>query len=462
MFNTTSLRRRLVLATAAAAALTVRTAPARAQPQPPLANWAEFAQSAAEGLIASDPHNSCNQQPFACSTYMSVCNWIDANSVETLADYAIATGDNLNGYLDYVADEATCWYLNGVGLPNTTPENPWNSVGFGGNVGYNDDALWWASAFIRLYDYYRNSNYLTYAENIFQTVSTWWGVPTPGTDCPSYGIPWRPENVGDGDSAQQENSITNELFLQTATALALRTCQTQAEPWCFLPGTQTKDPNMPNAEYAASGPAGGVQRTFVQWAATEWSWFQPTFMGFSTTYGQPIIYDHVTSPCSVDASSGLYTYNNGVIYGGLTGLAEIEAQWTGHTGGFPETYLTLAYNLASAVTGGQTPLTYTMPNLGPIMVEPNCTLSANCDEGTQIFKGIYLRYLGRLNEWQYLPNANVGNVGYGTPNQYSTFITNNAASAWTGTTERSPQIVSIFGNFCVGGALAVHGTSQES
>ena len=422
---TTNLGLRHAAAAGATAALVFQVAPASAQPAPPQANWTEFAQLAAYGLLAYDPHNSCNQQPYACASSLDICNWIDANTIETLADYAIATGDNLGGRLDVLAGEASCWYVNGVGLPNTTPENPWNSLPIDGDPGYNDDALWWANAFIRLYDYSNNTNYLTYAEQIFAGVSVWWNDSAPGSgvECPEYGIPWRPESSFDPN--QEVNSITNELFLQTATALAVRTCQTETEPWCFLPGTHTLDPNEPHAIYPVSGNGNGL--TFVQWAVKEWNWFNTHFM-YDDDYQGFLVADRLEYPCSPRAGT-VYTYNNGVIFGGLTGLAQIEAQWPGHTGASPQSYLDVAYGLASDITAGNTALTYSMPNLGPIVIEPACTLAANCDGGTQQFKGIFMRYLGRLNTWQTL---GIG-PSYGTPDQYDTFITNNAASLWTGT-----------------------------
>ena len=339
-----------------------------------------------------------------------------------------------------MGNQASCWYVNGQGYDlKNTPSDVWDHCGVPNKdctYGHNDDALWWALAFIRFYDYSRDTKYLEHAEKIFDEVSGYWGQAKNTTSGPQFcigpdgsqgGIAWLETKNAVDD--QQNNSITNELFLETAVRLHLRTCQTPDEPQCQL--------GFPHTLFANDNG-----RTYVQWANDELRWFEYFFLNPSNMTRDGLIQDQLTvtgsgtiagQPVACTAFNGPWTYNNGVIFGGLTDMAEAEARWPGHTlhANDVNAYLAEAYGLADKITNGSTRLTDESTLLSPIVIEPLCTVSSGCDTGNEPFKGIFMRYLGRLNEWAYSTVGESNGPSYGSPYRYTTFITNNAASLFS-------------------------------
>lgn len=141
--------------------------------------------------------------------------------------------------------------------------------------GWYDDEGWWALGWIDAYDLTGNAQYLQMAQTIFDDMIGGWDDTCGG------GIWWRRTRV-------YKNAIANELFLSVAAHLANR----------------TSDPSL-RAEY------GG-------WAEREWKWFQGSGM---------IEPDHLISDGLSDCRDNhrtKWTYNQGVILGGLAELSRMK------------------------------------------------------------------------------------------------------------------------------------------
>lgn len=268
-------------------------------------------------------------------------------------------GDDFNANTEAAATILQQWY-NGNGLYDTT--GWWNAANcieaienvifanndlqyltvltntFNRNSGgnflnfYYDDEGWWANAWIRAYDLTGNTNFLSMAKTIFADLTTGWSNTCGG------GIWWNKDTV-----QPYKNAIANELFLLTAIRLHQRT-----------PGD--------------AGPG-----SYFYWATNEWAWFKASGM----VNGQALINDGLNGSC-VNNGNTTWTYNQGVILGGLTDLYKV----TGDA-----TYLSQATAIANA----------TILNL----VDGNGILREPCEPGNcggdgPQFKGIFIRYLAYL------------------------------------------------------------------
>src|SRR5262249_7677686 len=138
-----------------------------------------------------------------------------------------------------------------------------------------DDEGWWALAWIRAYDLTRQTQYLDAAKTIFSDMSGGWDQTCNG------GIWW-------SKARSYKNAIANELFLAVAVRLHPRT-----------PG---------------DGGAGG----FLEWAQREWQWFNNSGM----INAENLVNDGLNGSC-VNNGSTAWTYNQGVLIGGLVDLAAV-------------------------------------------------------------------------------------------------------------------------------------------
>ena len=160
------------------------------------------------------------------------------------------------------------------------------------------------------------------------------GPSSPGTlaawdDSCGGGLRWHAKST-------YKNAITNELFVTLAALLHQRS------------------------------PGGG----YLTWAQRGWEWFSAR--GFIGPTG--LVNDGITLACQNNGAT-TWTYNQGVILGGLAALSEI----TGDRG-----YLTQGEAIAAAALRGLAP--------GGILAEP-CETGAACNEDQAQFKGIFVRYL---------------------------------------------------------------------
>jgi predicted alpha-1,6-mannanase (GH76 family) len=232
------------------------------------------------------------------------------------------SANGVTALVDFMAVTKTAAYT--PRLATTFAKN--KSASFLNN--FYDDEGWWALAWIRAYDLTHDADYLTTAKTIFADMAGGWDATCGG------GIWWSKDRT-------YKNAIANELFLKVAASLHNRT-----------PGD--------------AGPA-----SFVDWASREWAWFA----GSGMINGKSLVNDGLSS-CKNNGQPA-YTYNQGVVLGGLAELAKATGD---------KTVLTQARAIADA----------TMATL----VDDNGVLREPCEptcggDGTQ-FKGIFMRNLSEL------------------------------------------------------------------
>ena len=218
--------------------------------------------------------------------------------------------------------------------------------------GYYDDEGWWALTWINAYDLTRNGAYLSQAKGIFADMTGGWDGTCGG------GIWW-------SKARHYKNAIGNELFLQVAVALHDR-----------VPG----------------------DTFYANWAQREWAWFQASGM----ITGGHLVIDGLAA-CRPDLSSPTWTYNQGVLIGGLVALARMTAS---------QAPLAAAERIAHAVMGSQA--------LSPrgILRDP---CEPSCDEDQPLFKGIFMKNLKLLADQV----DQAGGVSY---RQY---LRHNARAVWS-------------------------------
>jgi predicted alpha-1,6-mannanase (GH76 family) len=288
-------------------------------------------------------------------------------------------GDDFNANTEAAATILQQWY-NGNGLYDTT--GWWNAANcleaienviaanndrqylavltntFNRNSGgnflndYYDDEGWWANAWIRAFDLTGNTNFLNMAKIIFTDLITGWD--TTNLVCPG-GVFWRKER-------DYKNAIPNELFLLAAIRLHQRT----------------------------PGDAGAG--SYLYWATNEWTWFKASGM----INAQNLVNDGL-SGCANNGQT-TWTYNQGVIIGGLTDL---------YKGTGDITYLNQATAIANATI-------VTLVDANGILREP---CEPNCGGDGPQFKGIFQRYLAYLYDVTRSPS-------------YYNFLYKNAHAVW--------------------------------
>jgi predicted alpha-1,6-mannanase (GH76 family) len=207
---------------------------------------------------------------------------------------------------------------------------------------------WWALGWIASYDLTGDAKYLNTAKDIFEDMTGGWTTPCNG------GIWWDKKKTSIA-------AISNELFLSVAAHLANRVGDSEKE------------------EYR-------------NWATMEWDWFS----GSGIINGDNVINDGIDQKTCKNDGKTVYTYNQGVILGGLAELAKATGD---------NKYTDAA---ASIAKGAMKVLTD-----DGILKEPG----TNLDEQGAQFKGVFVRGLAALNEK--------------APQQsYQDFLKTNADSAW--------------------------------
>jgi predicted alpha-1,6-mannanase (GH76 family) len=256
----------------------------------------------------------------------------------------------LDSIIDYMKTTGSRTYLNDVSTTFTKavneapPPTPGNFI----DTAY-DDTQWWALTWVDAYDLTRDPAYLQMAEKIQTYVTGAWQTTCGG------GVVWQTTNT-------YQNAVTNELFLELSARLYLET----------------------------------GQPTYLQWAQKELSWFNSSGMINSSN----LVNDGLTTTCQNNGQT-TWTYNQGVILGGLAALYQATHD---------QTFLTEAQKIANAAIS-------TLVTSNGILMDPcsgTCT-SQNPDQ-TQ-FKGIFMRNLEALYQV----------TGDQT---YLAFINKNASSVW--------------------------------
>ena len=191
-----------------------------------------------------------------------------------------------------------------------------------------DDNGWWALAWVAAYDLTGDRRYLAAAQAAFAHNLGGWDGTCGG------GLWWN-------EDRRYKNAITNELFLTLAALLSQRV------------------------------PADGHYR---DWALREWQWLRAS--GMIGPAG--LVNDGLTAGCANNGGT-TWTYNQGVILGGLAALHEM----TGDQG-----YLRQGEVIADAALRALT-------SRRGILAEP-CEPSG-CDGDQTQFKGIFVRYLHQFS-----------------------------------------------------------------
>jgi len=144
-------------------------------------------------------------------------------------------------------------------------------------------------------------------------------------------------------------------------------------------------------------------QSYLDWANEEWNWFRNSGMINS----QSLINDGLNPDCSNNKGT-TWTYNQGVILGGLVFLA----QATGDS-----SLLDIANSIATAA------ITHLVTS-SEILVEP---CEPNCGADGSQFKGIFVRNLGYLYRATNNP-------------RYADFIERNCDSIWNNNRDKSNNL----------------------
>jgi predicted alpha-1,6-mannanase (GH76 family) len=219
-----------------------------------------------------------------------------------------------------------------------------------------DDNGWWALAWLRAYDLTGDERFLAAARRIFADMVSGWDEVFGG------GLWWN-------RARRYKNAITNELFLAVAAGLHRR--------------------------------SPGRDGSYLDWALREWEWFGT--VGLVGPEG--LVNDGLTED-GANNGGPAYTYNQGVILGGLADLYEITGD---------DAYLRQGESIADAALQKLT---------GPpdaagsgVLTEPGeSDIMGRADDASQ-FKGIFVRNLCEF--YARVPRP-----------AYRDFILHNARSVW--------------------------------
>ena len=281
--------------------------------------------------------------------------WNSANAITVLVDYERESKSTQ--YDSVIANTFTA--------AQKTTEDKKPRAGFINK--YLDDEGWWALAWIDAYDLTHNKDYLAMSESIFADMASEWDDTCGG------GIWWSKDR-------KYKNAIANELFLSVAAHLANRA-------------------------------SGGRRKQYLDWGNRDWRWFAGTGM----INDKGLINDGLTITKEAGAPARCinngrttWTYNQGVVLGGLTELAAVDHD--------PSLRAT-AQKIALAAT---TQLT----DADGILHDP-CEPKCGAD-GVQ-FKGIFVRNLVSLDKAE--PQG-----------AYESFIDKNASTLWKDAQGRNFQL----------------------
>ncbi|KAF2116690.1 glycoside hydrolase [Lophiotrema nucula] len=217
---------------------------------------------------------------------------------------------------------------------------------------YYDDMGWWAMGWVASYDLTGDVKYLNTAKDIFEDMTGGWTTPCKG------GIWWDKKKTSIA-------AISNELFLSVAAHLANR---------------------VPAAE----------KENYRHWALAEWDWFSKS----GIINGDSVINDGIDQKSCKNDGKTVYTYNQGVILGGLSELAKATSNGV---------YIDAAKKIANGAINKL--------SSNGIFTE-TASKDGKLDEQGALFKGAFVRNLALL----------IGNAG-GVDN-FKSFLKKNADSAW--------------------------------
>jgi predicted alpha-1,6-mannanase (GH76 family) len=216
---------------------------------------------------------------------------------------------------------------------------------------YYDDQGWWALGWVGAYELTHEARYLEMAELISDDMAGGWDETCGG------GIWWKKPK-------QYKNAIANELFLSVAAKLASLTQDTDK------------------------------LARYLEWAQREWKWFEAS----GIINPDNLVNDGLDASCHNNRRN-TWTYNQGVILGGLTTLARVSGDTKP---------LEAAQSIALAAIARLTDLDGVLHD----SCEP-----ARCGNDAPQFKGIFSRNLAVLNSAAPAPG-------------FRAFLRRNAESIW--------------------------------
>ncbi|KAF2452940.1 glycoside hydrolase [Lineolata rhizophorae] len=286
--------------------------------------------------------------------------WNSANLVTMLADATIAdsTFDNTTSEIftnTFEKAQETNLEENRIDMvrrcvaPNCPGNAPVVVRPRGFINGFFDDEGWWALAWIRVYDLTGQQQWLDAASFIFNDMLS------TGYNATCGGIWWDRDHT-------QNAAIANELFLSVAAHLANR---------------------KPNGDF------------YRGWAVRQWDWFRNSGL----INGAGNINDGLNLDTCRNNNGTVWTYNQGVILGGLVELAAATGD---------DSHITTATSIASAAID-------TLADDNGI-IHDKYEDHADWEDG-HTFKGVFVRNLAALH-------AATGDAGF------SDFLTANADSVW--------------------------------
>lgn len=241
--------------------------------------------------------------------------WNSANALTAVIRYSRSTGDR--SHLGVAANTFTRAQRGFLPVQRRKP-------GFINE--FFDDSLWWALAWVAASDLTGEERYRTAARTIFAHCLSGWDDTCGG------GLWWN-------EKRNYKNAITNELFLTLAALLAIR-----------VPG----------------------DREYRDWALRAWDWLHAS--GMIGPSG--LVNDGLTAACANNGDT-TWTYNQGVILGGLAALHELTGD---------REYLRHGEGIADAALRS-------LVDASGILAEPGeARFVGRADDATQ-FKGIFVRYL---------------------------------------------------------------------
>ena len=264
--------------------------------------------------------------------------WNSGNALTAVIRYSQSTGDP--AYLDVIENTFTRAQRGFLKVQRRKP-------GFIND--FFDDNLWWALAWVSAYDLTRDERYRAAAQAIFAHSLSGWDDTCGG------GLWWNEKRT-------YKNAITNELFLTLAALLAVR-----------IPG----------------------QREYRDWALREWDWLH----GSGLIGPSGLINDGLSADCANNGGT-TWTYNQGVILGGLGALHELSSD---------QGYLRQGEVITDAALRSLT-------STDGILAEPGEAKASGQDRDLPQFKGIFVRYLHDFAQYRSKPEygafllANAGSV----------------------------------------------------
>jgi predicted alpha-1,6-mannanase (GH76 family) len=240
---------------------------------------------------------------------------------------------------------------------------------------YYDDEGWWALAWLKAYDKTKDTKFLETSEFLFEDMTGGWDQVVA-----NGGLWWT-------KARQNKNAIVNELFITLGAKLYLRT----------------------------------LNSSYLNWAERCWVWFENT--GMQGPDG--LINDGVDLSTGKNNGYPTWTYNQGVILGGLFDLYQITKN---------ASYLGRAEQIASSAMN-------LLVNDQGVLTEPCEAYQTGCGADGSQFKGIFVRYLS------YLYQKELGlSPGLRNPNFLSTcqaFFAKQATSIWNNDRDKSQNTLGL-------------------